>query len=209
MENGNGKMSDITDWGDFDLDTWNKEIETDEIPDWVEAGLERELYDKLIELYNDRKNVIKKSQKPHELKKMAYQVKNAHIADALGRCRSTIKRQVFPKLVEHIRKINVSLEHYLKVEDTLARQRIGHKNKNELKIGYDKLKAENAMLKERLLRDVTESIFSDRPEVSTDKLTRKILDQKEEIAELQAKNARIIKLYNDRFDITFNDNAGD
>lgn len=175
----------IDDLTDFDIDNWlNDSGDTPSKPEWLGSGMETRYYDRFEALVKTCKRNILSDDSPSGLAFSHYQVGRADVCNSLGKSRSALRSDRFPKLTRHMTATNAMLVALRKTEIDKNQQAQGYKNKPELLAEKNELKNEVKKLKGLLHRQYMD-MFIEGSDSSS------IQDKVQKIADLEAGNKQL------------------
>lgn len=179
------KKMNIDDLTDFDIDNWLDDSgDTPSKPEWLSPGMETLYYDTFEALVETCKSNILTDDSPSGLAFSHYQVGIADVCNSLGKSRSALRSDRFPKLTRHMTATNAMLVALRKREINKNQQAQGYKNKPELLVENNELKNEVKKLKGLLHRQYMD-MFIEGSDSSS------IQDKVQKIADLEARNEEL------------------
>lgn len=173
---------------EFDIQNWQLEIEN--TPEWLKPGAEEIFFNQFNKLVEEVKFFISKCPTPSQLSISSYQVSNCNVTSALGKSRSTLRRERYPNLLSYFEETNELLCAYWQLHcakkglsNPLRKAEVLEENKS--------LKRENQKIKCLIHRSFLEQLIGDTGNMELVEKVGRIAELEERNAELERQVARL------------------
>ncbi|NDV92792.1 hypothetical protein GTH32_16600 [Alteromonas sp. 345S023] len=167
---------------EFDIENWQLEVET--TPEWLNPGVEELFFSQFNKLVEEVKSFVSNCPTPSLLSISSYQVSNSDVTTALGKSRSALRRERYPKLFVYFEETNEFLCAYWH-HHCAKKARPAKPLKNSVPLEENKsLKREIQKIKHLMHRRFLEQLIS-----NTDNM--ELVDKVGKIEDLELRNAEL------------------
>jgi hypothetical protein len=177
----------------FSLENYKKSEPAEEIPDWAQTEMARNLYAVTVLLFEEAKKTIETTKNP-SLKQR--RIILSKIANACGVSRSLITARRYPQLVAFVQEKNIELDDYL-LSITRGRYTSGRKlSKNQLSERVRELEEEIARLTNLKISEALTTTLRENLTTVKSSLITMNEQLKLELSELREKNFNLVEANN-------------